>query len=107
MRYESCNLGGGVRKHAAYTMPVVDNDYWASVTDVPCPVCKAGTVRWCEAGYVPGSRRCDGCGRFFQSHGSIQAGITLVRDARFDHTRGDLIAEAEHNDRIYGEEADQ
>lgn len=105
MRYEIRNMGDGARKHAVYDMPVVDpHDYWASVTDVPCPVCKTGTIRWCEAGYVPGSRRCDGCGRFFQAHGSLEAGVTLVRDARFDKTRGDLLAEAEHNDAVYGED---
>lgn len=86
MRYEISNQGDGARKHAVHDMPILDPyDYWVSVTDVSCPVCKAGTVRWNEAGYVPGSRICDRCGRFFQAHGSIRAGkITLVRDVRFD-----------------------
>lgn len=44
-------------------------DYWAAVTDVPCPACSAGTVRWAEAGTVPGWRRCDGCGREFLAGG--------------------------------------
>ena len=87
MRYETRNLGDGVHKHAVYDMPVVDpHDYWASVTDVPCPVCRAGTVRWAEAGFVPGSRFCDKCGRFFQAGGSIREGITLTRDSRFDRS---------------------
>lgn len=88
MRYEEKDLGGGRRRHAVYEMPSLDiNDYWTSVTDVPCPVCKKGTIRWNEAGYVPGSRICDGCGRFFQAGGSIRSGITLTRDSRFDKRR--------------------
>jgi hypothetical protein len=85
MRYETINLGDGEKRHAVYDMPVLDpHDYWPSVTDVPCPICNTGVIRWNEAGYVPGSRICDGCGRFFQARGSIVSGITLVRDARFD-----------------------
>ena len=85
MRYEIYNLGDGSKRHAVYEMPTLDlNNYWASVTDVPCPVCPDGTIRWNEGGYVAGSRICDGCGRFFQAHGSVGSGITLMRDARFD-----------------------
>jgi hypothetical protein len=84
-RYEIKDLGDGAKRHAVYDMPTVDrDDYWASVTDVPCPVCGDGTIRWHEAGYVPGSRLCDGCGRFFEAGGSIRGGITLIRDAHFD-----------------------
>ena len=42
---------------------IVDGSSWESVTDIMCPVCLVGMVRWHEAGYVPGWRRCDGCGR--------------------------------------------
>lgn len=88
MRYEVKNLGGGLRRHVVYDMPTVDlHDYWRSVTDVPCPICESGTIRWNEAGFVPGSRICDGCGRFFQAGGSIRSGVTLTRDARFDGRR--------------------
>jgi hypothetical protein len=48
-------------------------DYWASVTDVPCPACDGGTVRHAEANYVPGWRRCDGCGREFMAGGTDQS----------------------------------
>lgn len=34
---------------------------WAGITDIPCPRC-TGTIRWAEAGRVPGARECDGCG---------------------------------------------
>lgn len=40
-----------------------DPAYWPAVTDVPCPRCRRGLVRWAEAGYVPGYRVCDGCGQ--------------------------------------------
>lgn len=88
-RFEMANLdGGGAKLHSVYDMPVLSKDnYWASVTDVPCPVCRTGTVVWHEAGYVPGSRICDDCGRFFQARGSVSAGITLMRDVRFDKLR--------------------
>ena len=86
MRFEILNEGDGARKHAVYDMPIRNRkDYWSNVTDVTCPVCQNGTIRWNEAGFVPGSRICDRCGRFFQAHGSISSGsITLVRDKRFD-----------------------
>jgi hypothetical protein len=42
-------------------------DYWASVTDVLCPECRKGKVRWAEAGYVPGYRICDCCGAHYQA----------------------------------------
>ena len=88
MKYEMWNLGDGVKKHAVYEMPTRDaSNYWRSVTDVPCPVCKRGMVRWNEAGYVPGSRCCDACGRFFQAVGSIATGVKLIRDARFDRRK--------------------
>jgi hypothetical protein len=34
---------------------------WDDITDVSCPIvgCE-GTLRWAEAGYVPGYRICDG-----------------------------------------------
>ena len=58
-------------------------DYWAAVTDVPCPApsCADGIIRWAEAGYVPGYRICDGCGRHFLAGGSEDA-PTLVEVER-------------------------
>jgi hypothetical protein len=52
--------GCGSRTHICHE---VENtgDYWASVTDIDCPVCDDGIVRWDEAGYVPGHRTCDKC----------------------------------------------
>jgi hypothetical protein len=49
-----------------------ERDYWLAVTDVPCPCCAGGVVRWDEAGRVPGARRCDGCGQKFQAKGSAE-----------------------------------
>jgi hypothetical protein len=57
----------GPRRTRVYAMPGAD--YWGAVTDVPCPACDAGTIRWHEAGYVPGYRICDGCGRHWQASG--------------------------------------
>jgi uncharacterized protein YbaR (Trm112 family) len=54
-----------------YDLPSISTkDYWVSVTDVPCPVCKGGVLRWAESGYVPGYRICDRCGRHFRADGS-------------------------------------
>jgi hypothetical protein len=84
MRYETRDLGDGAKRQAVYDMPVANpNDYWQSVTDVPCPICPDGAIRWNEAGYVPGSRICDTCGRFFQAGGDSST-PTLIRDSRFD-----------------------
>lgn len=55
-------------------------DFWAAVTDVPCPVCPTGALRWAEAGYVPGYRVCDGCGQHFLAHGDADApGVLAMR----------------------------
>lgn len=59
MRFERHDIHGG----GTVDCPVYDMrpkpDYWAAVTDVPCPVrgCRQ-TVLWFEAGYVPGYRVC-------------------------------------------------
>ena len=43
----------------AYTGPST----WTLATILSCPACGAGRLRWAEAGYVPGYRVCDRCGR--------------------------------------------
>lgn len=95
MRIEHHNLDGrGERRTRVYdmtplTQPVYSGvtpdlvvgavpDYWAAVTDVPCPCCGTGTIRWAEAGYVPGYRICDGCGRHYLAGGTGEA-PTLMR----------------------------
>ncbi|OFW37671.1 MAG: hypothetical protein A3J29_06260 [Acidobacteria bacterium RIFCSPLOWO2_12_FULL_67_14b] len=58
--------------------PTVYLDYWSAVTDVPCPAdACTGTIRWAEAGYVPGYRICDGCGRHYQADGTAAAPVLL------------------------------
>lgn len=73
--YESLNLDGlGNRDMRVYVLPIQDiNDYWSSVTDVPCPIDSCdGIIRWYEAGYVPGYRICDKCKRHFMAKGSVK-----------------------------------
>ena len=65
-------VGFGAHEHTEHWP-----DYWAAVTDVPCPCCD-GTIRWAEAGYVPGYRICDFCGRHFVAGGNAEA-PTLLR----------------------------
>lgn len=73
--------GNGARAHPLHNMTPVRpdmnvpeyHDYWQAVTNAPCPCCKTGTIRWAEAGYVPGYRICDGCGRHFMAKGSAEA----------------------------------
>lgn len=87
MRIEHHNLDGtGSRRCHVYDMPG-DADgigYWQQVTDVPCPCNNCdGTIRWAEAGYVPGYRICDGCGRHFLAKGTATAPtLVRVRDRR-------------------------
>jgi hypothetical protein len=83
MRYEQHNLDGqGDRRTQVFDLPSLDpQNYWASVTDIPCPVLGCmGTIRWAEEGYVPGYRICDGCGRHFLAKGTAAA-PTLLRVA--------------------------
>jgi hypothetical protein len=80
MRIESHNLDGrGFRRTRVYDLPQISSrDYWLSVTDVPCPCCEEGLIRWAEAGYVPGYRICENCGRHFMAKGTLDA-PTLLR----------------------------
>lgn len=93
MRYMNYNPDGrGSRPHPVHDMPpviVVQDtranpyalperyDYLYAVTDVPCPRCETGIVRRAEAGYVPGHRRCDGCGRRYMARGTAVAPILI------------------------------
>ena len=77
-------------------MQTSEHKGWESVTDVPCPGCQVGIVRWAEAGFVPGWRECDTCGRQFMgdpatgdlneqrapTHGVSPERIAEVRDRR-------------------------
>ena len=82
MRYEMHNLDGqGSARTQVYDMPGADpgQDYWQQVTDVPCPAAGCvGQIRWAEAGYVPGYRICDCCGRHFLAKGTADK-PTLLR----------------------------
>lgn len=51
--------------------PPAEN-YWSAVTDVTCPLQCGGTVRWHEAGFVPGWRRCDTCGQHYCARGTAE-----------------------------------
>ena len=77
MRYhiETHDLDGeGERRCRVYYLPpVAPGAYWSAVTDVLCPCCPSGTIRWAEAGYVAGHRICDDCGRHFLAAGDHTA----------------------------------
>lgn len=95
MRYEIHNLDGtGPKRVRVFDMPPVETqvarwpgdgymmrrDYWMAVTDVPCPTKCGGKVQWAEAGYVPGYRICDQCGRHFLAKGTAdKPTLVLVR----------------------------
>lgn len=108
MRIERHDLDGtGARRTCVYDMPATSEPlyaadvrtvigqvptYWPAVTDVPCPCDCIGRIRWAEAGYVPGYRICDECGRHFQAGGTAAA-PTLMRVRQ---RRSDLTAAARH-----------
>lgn len=76
MRTEMQNLDGrGPRRVRVFDLAggPADNPYWGAVTDVSCPCCASGTIRWAEGGYVPGYRICDDCGRHFLAGGNASA----------------------------------
>lgn len=101
MRRESHNLDGrGWKQRQVYVLPVHTihqeaitwgggaqqaamnyADYWPAVTDVPCPGCESGIIRWAENGYVPGYRICDGCGRHYLARGNASE-PTLINVGR-------------------------
>jgi len=82
MRHEIHNLDGlGQKQCQVYDLRPMSGehpDYWKAVTNVGCPVCQAGIIRWAEAGYVSGYRICDGCERHFLAKGTA-ASPTLIR----------------------------
>ena len=64
--------GQGSRRRRVHIVPQQPgNNRWADVTDIPCPVCHSGIVRWAENGYVPGYRICDQCHRHYISAGCV------------------------------------
>ena len=79
-KIETRNLDGqGAKRVRVFALPAVaQGRYWEGVTDVPCPCCDGGTARWAEAGFVPGYRICDECGRHFLAGGTA-ADPTLTR----------------------------
>lgn len=80
-KYQRMDLDGcGTRLMRCYAM-IPHPDYWPAVTDVSCPVCHKGMIRWAEAGYAPGYRICDKCKRHFTAKGNGAAPI-LVRFTR-------------------------
>ena len=75
MRIEMLDLDGcGPRRTRVCAVPRRrDGEYWPAVTDVPCPIATCGgQVRWAEAGYVPGYRICDRCGRHWLAAGNAE-----------------------------------
>lgn len=76
MRFQYLNLTGEPKRTAIFDLPGnpdPDGGYWELVTDVPCPrpSCN-GTIRWHEAGFVPGYRCCDTCLQHFLAKGNSQ-----------------------------------
>lgn len=68
-----------IHQHGQAVPDPVRREYWPAVTDVPCPASRCdGTIRWAEAGYVPGYRICDACGRHYMAAGTAEA-PTLLR----------------------------
>src|SRR3990167_4559139 len=64
--------------------PGTEREDWPAVTDVPCPIDRCtGKIRWAEAGYVPGYRICDECGRHFIAGGTPVA-PTLILDTAYE-----------------------
>lgn len=79
MKIETHNITGKPQEYEVYEMPSKSEyDYWVSVTDVSCPVCKMGMIRWNEAGYVPGYRICDHCHYDFMAKGNA-SNPTLIK----------------------------
>ncbi len=71
---EKHNLDGcGLKNTRVFILDSISTiDYWINVTDIICPCCENGYIRWAEAGYVPGYRICDKCGRHFLARGNIK-----------------------------------
>ena len=78
--------GCGVRARRLYFVPVRSRaSIWASVTNVACPSCGRGRVRWAEAGYVPGYRICDCCHRHFLTRGTAAKPALLTTGRKKAH----------------------
>ena len=70
-RIEMRNTDGtGARRCRAFDLaPAAGMGCWSAVTDVLCPSCGSGLLRWAEAGHVPGYRICDRCRRHYLAGG--------------------------------------
>lgn len=85
--WENHNMHGtGSKRCKVFVLPIkTRRDFWANVTNVRCPACHEGIIRWHEAGYVPGYRICDSCGRTFLAAGAItndRSTTKLILDTR-------------------------
>jgi len=56
-----------------------DQAWWQAPLP-PCPDCGGGIV-WHEAGYVPGTRKCVGCGSLF--HVETEHGRVMLSRSKF------------------------
>jgi hypothetical protein len=66
--------GSGPKPVCIYPMLRVEkHDYWSAVTNIECSCYSKGTIRWYEAGYVPGYRICDKCLQHFQADGDVDS----------------------------------
>jgi hypothetical protein len=60
------------------------------VTLPPCPDC-GGTLRWAEAGSVPGARRCGGCGSIFTVETATPGRRVVARDVYLSAVTGETL----------------
>lgn len=66
-----------------------DTAWW----EVPLPCCFdcRGDLRWCEAGYVPGTRRCRNCGALFNVINTADGRVRLQRETLYQPHPGRLV----------------
>ena len=80
--------------------PAAGTDYWSAVSDVQCPSCGDGVIRWAEAGHVPGYRICDRCRRHYLARGDQAHPVLVLLAGRRGIPRaarqGQAMATADH-----------
>ena len=83
-RIEMRNTDGtGARRCRAFDLaPAAGMGCWSAVTDVLCPSCGSGLLRWAEAGHVPGYRICDRCRRHYLADGDHAPPVVVLLAGR-------------------------
>ena len=75
-------IGEELAADDGWQQPLVRQEETQAWWDVPLPACPdcSEELVWYEAGYVPGTRKCQGCGSLFHVDAEPERGLFIRRE---------------------------